>query len=104
MAFLPRAMQLDEFALVGAVERFGHGVVVAPGSDRRGDCGLMKPIAVSETDVLTAPVGVMDEVAPGEVAKVHGHLERVEDAVGAEARTTPGRGDLEVLSWWDSSL
>ena len=69
----------------GLEEGFADGVVVgaAAVSHRELDPGLAAAPAERERDVLRALVGVMDESWLGSAA-VDGHLEGVDDELGAE--------------------
>ena len=86
---LPKSAVADELGLEQAVERLGHGIVVAVAlaSDRGDGTGLGEAFGVADGEVLHPSVGVVDEVA-GVVAVVlpgpQAHVQRVQREIGAQ--------------------
>ena len=77
----PRATAMDDFGLVEAVDRFGQGVViaVADAADRGFDAGLRQAFGVSDRQVLTAAIAMVDQAtAAGWSAVVDRLLQGVE--------------------------
>src|SRR5687767_15262968 len=74
-------VQMNEFLLDGRVERFGHGIVVTNTgmTDRRNDTVRQRESAEVDTRVLTAAVGMNDDIPDSRPLPLDRHPQRVGD-------------------------